>query len=74
MFQVLSSKIISGFISLSILLLSSYEGNRATFSELTTSFLGDKIFIKTELINAFENDFEEIFKSGQRIDIFFNIE
>ncbi len=74
MFQALSSKIISGFISLSMLLLSSYEGNRAAFAELTASFLGDKIFIKTELVHAFENDFEEIFKSGQRIDIFFNIE
>lgn len=74
MFQALSSKIITGFISLSMMLLSSYEGNHARFSDINFSFLGDKIFISAQLESAFENDFEEIFKSGQQIDIYFNIE
>jgi hypothetical protein len=57
-----------------MMLLSSYEGNHARFSDISFSFLGDKIFITVQLEGAFENDFEEIFKSGQQIDIYFNIE
>ncbi|MCD4797045.1 MAG: hypothetical protein K8R49_07760 [Candidatus Cloacimonetes bacterium] len=73
MFQAISSKIINGVISLSMLFLSTYEGNDAAFAAITANFLGNNIYLKTQLINAFENDFEEIFKSGQKIDIFFEI-
>ncbi len=73
MFQAISSKIINGVITLSILLLSTYEGNDAAFTALSVDFLGNNIYIKTQLIDAFENDFEEIFRSGQKIDIFFKI-
>ncbi|MDO9578795.1 MAG: hypothetical protein Q7J16_13010 [Candidatus Cloacimonadales bacterium] len=73
MFQALSSKIITGVVTLSMLLLSSYEGNNAKFSSMMASYLGSKIYVNAQLVDAFENDFEKIFKSGQRIDIFFNI-
>ena len=73
MFQALSSKIITGVITLSMLLLSSYEGNNAAFENFTATVLGSNVYIKANLVSAFENDFEELFKSGQKIDIFFNI-
>jgi hypothetical protein len=74
MFQALSSKIITGVITLSMLLLSSYEGNNAVFNQMMASYIGSKIYVSAQLENAFENDFDEIFKSGQRVDIFFKIE
>ena len=74
MFQSLANKLITGVLSLSMLLLSSYQGNEAEFSELYFSFLGDGVLLRTKLVNAFENDFEEIFKCGKTIDIFFKIE
>ncbi|MCF7794668.1 MAG: hypothetical protein K9N09_12060 [Candidatus Cloacimonetes bacterium] len=73
MFQTLSNKIITGVITLSMMLLSSYEGNNAKFDNVFASFVGSQIFVSAQLIDAFENDFEEVFKSGQRIEIFFNI-
>ena len=74
MFQALTSKIITGVITLSMLLLSSYEGNNAAFEDFTATVLGNNIYIKANLVQAFENDFEEVFKSGQRIDIFFTVD
>lgn len=74
MFQTLSNKIITGVITLSMMLLSSYEGNNARFDNVFASCVGSQIFISATLEEAFENDFEEIFKSGKRIEIFFNIQ
>ncbi len=73
MFQALTSKVISGVVSLSMLLLSSYEGNIAKFDELSVNFLQNRIVFRTRLLNAFENDFEEIFSSGSLITVHFNI-
>ena len=74
MFQALSGKVITGIVTLSMLLLSSYEGNNAKFGNMTAIYLGSRIHVSAALVNAFENDFEEYFRSGQRIEIFFNIE
>ena len=74
MFQTLSNKILTGVITLSMLLLSSYEGNNARFENVFASYVGNRIFISAELTEAFSNDFEELFQSGQRIDIFFKVQ
>lgn len=73
MFQTLVSKVVSGIVSLSMFLLSTYEGNTAIFSELAALIFDKNVIVKTQLQDAFENDFEEIFKSGKSIDIFFDI-
>lgn len=73
MFEALAGKVVSGVISLSMMLFSSYEGNQPYFSQMAVSLVENRIFIKTELVNAFDNDFEDIFRSGKQIDIFFNI-
>jgi hypothetical protein len=74
MFQSLADKVISGVISLSMLLFSSYEGNNARFSDLETVFLNHNLIFRTQLVEAFDNDFEDIIKSGSEIDIFFSVE
>jgi len=73
MFQILAEKVISGLAAFSMLLLSSYQGNEASFSNYTTSFLDNRMFLECKLENAFDNDFEEIFKSGQIIDVYFSV-
>ncbi len=73
MFEALAGKVVSGVISLSMMLFSSYEGNQPYFSQMAVSMAGNRIFIKTELVDAFDNDFEDIFRSGKQIDVSFNI-
>jgi len=57
-----------------MLLLSSYEGNNAAFSEIVALVFRNNIMLKTQLVEAFENDFESVFKSGKQIDIFFDVQ
>ncbi|OQX70824.1 MAG: hypothetical protein B6D62_03440, partial [Candidatus Cloacimonas sp. 4484_275] len=73
MFENLLSKVVSGIVSFSMLLLSSYRGNDADFSEITAKKLSSGILIQTNLQNAFENDFEQVFKCGQEINVFFEL-
>ena len=73
MLENLLNNIVSGIISFSMLLFSSYQGNKAEFEEIATERFSSGLLIKTRLINAFENDFEQVFKSGKRIDIYFHL-
>jgi hypothetical protein len=73
MFQSLADKVVTGVISLSMLLFSSYEGNKAKFSDIDADFLQNSLVIRTQLFEAFENDFEDIIKSGAEIDVFFSL-
>ncbi len=74
MFQAFTNKVVTGIISLSMLIFSSYQGNRAQFSELILNNSISGATIETKLLKAFDNDFEEIFKSGSAINVFFNLE
>lgn len=72
MFESIGNYIVKGVITFGLLLLSSYEGNDATFRSLQIEYLDSSIGIEVFLDSAFENDFEEIFKTGKSIDIWFN--
>lgn len=72
MFESLGNYIIKGVITFGLLILSSYEGNDARFSSLRISQFEGAIGIELNLESAFENDFEEIFKTGKSIDIWFH--
>lgn len=72
MFESLGNLILKGVITFTLLVLSSYEGNDASFKALQVNYLEGAIAIEVELDSAFENDFEEIFKTGKSIDIWFN--
>jgi len=66
-------KIFTGIVSLSMVLFSSYKGNEAKFTSLNALLTNDRIVISSELENAFDNDFSNIFKSGQKIEICFDL-
>ncbi len=72
MFESLGNYILKGVLTFGILLLSSYEGNDAVFNSLRVAYLEGAIALEINLDNAFENDFEEIFKTGKSIDIWFH--
>ena len=72
MFESLGNYILKGVITFGLLILSSYEGNDAKFSSLQISYLEGAVGVEISLDDAFENDFEEIFKTGKSIDIWFN--
>ena len=73
MFQALADKILTGIVSFGMMVLTTTEGNNASFAEMTSTFYGNRIVFQTELVGAFANDFEEIFRCGKEIEIFFHI-
>ena len=72
MFESLGSYILKGVITFGLLVLSSYEGNDAVFRSLQVNYLEGAVGIELFLDSAFENDFEEIFKTGKSVDIWFH--
>ncbi len=72
MFESFGNYILKGVITFGLLILSSYEGNDARFSSLQVTPLDGAISIELNLDSAFDNDFEEIFKTGKSIDIWFH--
>ncbi|HPY96621.1 MAG TPA: hypothetical protein PL063_05370 [Candidatus Cloacimonadota bacterium] len=69
----LISKAYLSLVSFSVLLFSNYVGNTVSFSPLSSQIVGDNIVFSAHLINAFENDFDEIFKSGKDIKVWFEL-
>lgn len=74
MFGNIGNSILKGMVTLTLLFLSSYEGNNAEFKNLEVSTSGNRVTLNTSLINAFENDFEEVFKTGEPIKVNFTID
>jgi len=70
----LAEKVFTGLVSIAMVMFSSYEGNNAEFSKILINHNPGTIRIRTVLMNAFENDFEQIFRSGTPIIINYNIE
>ncbi len=66
-------KILSGIITFTSLMFSSYEGNVAEFSNLFYRYDTNRIVLTTKLENSFENDFEDFFYSGSKIIIWFKL-
>lgn len=70
---MLGNKIVSGLVSIALFLFSSYKGNDATFSDIFIDYHKGRLSINTTLDNAFKNDFDDIFKSGKKIKVWFSI-
>ncbi len=62
-------KILTGLLSFSTMLFSTFQGNTASFSTVSISSNMEAIVINTHLVNAFDNEFEHIFNSGKEIVI-----
>jgi len=69
----LASKLFTGLVSMTMLLFSSYEGNNPSFSDVFVDYDQRNIRIKTTLVDAFENDFEQIFRSGSPVIITYTL-
>jgi hypothetical protein len=74
MFEALANKIVTGIMAFGMMLFTSTEGNKAEFSDIQTEILQDGLIISTQLINSFQNDFEQVFKSGKPVIIEFALE
>jgi len=64
-----AGRILSSVVSMTMLLFSSYEGNNARFSDVFIGHDNQIVRIRTSLLYAFDNDFEQIFRSGSPINI-----
>lgn len=74
LFSVISQKIVSTVIAVGSLFYSSISGVVAEFDGLTLDTQGDKLVLSTRLVNCFSEDLDRIFRSGEEIRIFFQVE
>lgn len=74
MFGALASKALTSIMAFGMMIFTSTEGNKAEFSSLQAQYLNDGLVIQTSLVNSFEHDFQQVFKSGKPIIIDFELE
>lgn len=67
-------KLLASTISFAVLMFGSYDGNDVSFSQIELMEKKNKIFVQADLENAFDNDFQSIFRSGESITIWFRLE
>jgi hypothetical protein len=72
--MAMGQKLLTTLITVSVFLFSSFKGNDAVFSDLFVRNSGSYLIVQTQLQHAFDNDFQDIFKSGKTVDIWFNLE
>lgn len=73
MFELFTSKILAGVVSLSMLLFSSFKGNDPQFSAINHHNSSSAIYLSGELLSAFNNDFDSIFASSATIPVHFKL-
>ncbi|MDD3050944.1 MAG: hypothetical protein PHR06_07330 [Candidatus Cloacimonetes bacterium] len=73
MFETIANKLFTGVVAFAMMFFSSYKGNDAKFKNLDVLLTGPQLIIRTELQDAFTNDFQEVFKSGKEIRVWFKI-
>jgi hypothetical protein len=67
-------KLLANLVTISVFLFSSFKGNDANFSNINVHNSGNYLILQTQLVNSFDNDFQEIFQSGKQVDVWFNLE
>ncbi len=71
--NAIAGKIYAGVLAFSMLMFSNYQGNNAELSPLFLKYENHELLVKSKIVNGFENDFEQIFNSGKRVPIFFEV-
>ncbi len=66
-------KILAGLVSLTTLLFTNFTGNDPQFRSPQLRRSGGYLILNTALENAFDNDFEDVFKCGKEINVWFRI-
>ncbi|MCD4828052.1 MAG: hypothetical protein K8R90_01305 [Candidatus Cloacimonetes bacterium] len=74
MFGNLTNRFVSTVASLTALVFSSYTGNDAAFSNLALQRQGDMLTVQCRLVSAFDHDFEEFFRSGKPVNVWFMLQ
>lgn len=74
MLESLAGKVLAGLVSFTTLFLSSYTGNEPSFKPIQSRKGGNYLQVSAMLQNAFENDFDNVFKCGKPIHIMFKAE
>ena len=74
MLNVLFRRVYNSLLAFSIMLLSNYTGNEPKFSNFFVEAFENGVYIRGLLLDAFENDFEEIFNSGILTSVIYDIE
>ena len=73
MFETIMSKVYAGFIAISMFFLSNYTGNNAHLEGLNVVYEDNVVKLGGVLVDAFENDFEELFLSGLEVKIVYEV-
>ncbi len=74
MFGAFGQKFITGVVTLTSMLFSSYKGNFAKFDGIVLQQEQHEVQISASLQDAFDNDFEEFFRCGKPINVWFIIQ
>jgi hypothetical protein len=74
MFEALGAKFLTGVVSLSMLLFSTFQGNDPRISSINHSRSGSYLYLRASLQSAFDNDFPSIFASGAIIPVHYMLE
>ncbi len=74
MFGAFGQKVITGIVTFTSMMFSSYKGNFAKFDGIALQQDSKCIQMSVNLEEAFENDFEEFFRCGKPISIWFLVQ
>ena len=74
MLEGFTGKILAGMLSLSALVFSNYTGNDPVFSPLQSRTGHNYLILKAKLEHAFDNDFNDVFKCGKPVHLWYKIE
>jgi len=74
MFGNIANRFVSTIASAAALVFSSYQGNEAAFSDIMLQRNNELLTVQCELQSAFDHDFEEFFRSGETINVWFMLQ
>ncbi|MCH7764815.1 MAG: DUF4390 domain-containing protein [Candidatus Marinimicrobia bacterium] len=73
-FTNLFQKTINAVIAIGSLFYSTIDGVRADFTLLDVDVSHNIVIVSTQLINCFSDDLDQIFRSGERVSIYYKLE
>lgn len=74
MFESLGGKVLAGMLSLSVFIFGNYEGNDASLGAFSAQLNNKTLYVKTQLQNAFDHDFDKMFQTGKVITVWFKVD
>ncbi|PID28179.1 MAG: hypothetical protein CSB55_05835 [Candidatus Cloacimonadota bacterium] len=72
--EILKEKIVTGLMTVSLLMFGSHQVNDVKMTDPEISFESNKLTTSVYLQDAFANDFEQLFKSGKELKVYYRLE